>query len=146
MTDTSQPQTPAHGSHTGAAHVQAAEGVLVSADAAQVITFWLGQYAKLCAERNGAVPNGLPELQRALAESAAGSRQRECGAGVELPALPFVHEAELTTDEAAEQLGITPDAVRWHCRRQNLASRRVGRSFVIPASAVEEFARERRLA
>jgi Helix-turn-helix domain len=120
------------------AAVQRVEGVLVSAEAARVIVFLLGNYAKLAESRNGCVPDGLREVQGALAEAvAAGSRGRD-GERVAAPAvLPLSHDV-IELEQAAEVLGMKADSVRNLCRRGGLdAQKRRGRWFV-SASAVAQ--------
>lgn len=41
------------------------------------------------------------------------------------------------TAEAAEQLGIPADAVRWHYRSGNLKGRKIGRQVLITAASIE---------
>jgi excisionase family DNA binding protein len=48
--------------------------------------------------------------------------------------------AWLTLDEAAEQLGVSADAVRMRVKRGRLQSRRQGRRLYVSAASVERLA------
>jgi excisionase family DNA binding protein len=62
-------------------------------------------------------------------------------ASTEVPAahqlIALTSEACIGTAEAAELLGITVDAVRWHYRNGNLEGRKMGRQVVITAESID---------
>jgi hypothetical protein len=111
----------------------------------RMLVFWLGDYAYL-KQRPGqpGVPEGVVAAQQALAEAHAAasnsrsdSRQREQKC---LPASEFVlsgHDSWVGTSAAAALLGISADGVRWHCRRGNLESRKVGRQVMVSMASIE---------
>lgn len=131
---------PSRGSVNMAAAVRRLDVVAIDADLARVIVFWLGKYAEMASQRNGAVPAGLVEAQHALAEAAVSvgdSRQREENRSVSAETVVLGHDAFVDTATAAEALGCTADNVRDHCRRGNLSSRKVGRQHMVTVGSLE---------
>lgn len=53
-------------------------------------------------------------------------------------------ETMITINEAAELLHLTPQAVRKHCRKGNLASRTIGGMYFLTLGAVRSFGRKER--
>jgi DNA-binding CsgD family transcriptional regulator len=133
-----------------AAAIQRVDGLLISTDMARLIMHGLSGYATLAAQRNGCAPDWVAKVQYALAEPLAeslrqrepltceSSRQREVLSSAEAEILPFGYD-EITTAEAAATLGISPDAVRWHCRKGNLESRKVGRQLMVTTTSIENY-------
>ena len=50
----------------------------------------------------------------------------------------------MTLKEAAEKLGITPDALRGAIARGSLVARKVGRDWIVDPAEVERYGRENR--
>ena len=125
------------------AAIQHVDGVLVSLEAARVIVFLLGNYAKLATACNGCVPDGLVEIQSLLAETSSVSRPRD-GERVAVPAvLPWAGEDFVDLEEAVRMLGLKPDSVRNLCRRRVLAAeKRRGRWFIDAAAVAQRVERE----
>jgi hypothetical protein len=110
----------------------------------RVVVHWLGRYSDLTTQRFGCLPDGLADVQYALAEACADdsgedSRLRELSAAVGHRVLLSEHEHDVRVDTAAAaaQLAIPVDSVRWHCRRGNLDGCRVGRQLMISVSSIE---------
>jgi hypothetical protein len=125
-----------------AAAVQRVDGVLVSPDLARVIVHWLGRLSDSCTRENGCAPQGLVEVQAALAEAYAGSRTREDSAISVLGAGESKREALLDTTAAARLLGIDATTVSLHCRAGRLGQK-VGRDWVIQQCELDAFRRDR---
>lgn len=129
-----------------AAAVQRVDVIQVSVDAGHLLVHWLGQLADIGRHRNGCAPIGLIEVQQALAEAVAGggdSRQREPEGLAAAEILGLNRDTEITTAEAAAQLGLPADSVRWHCRRGNLDSRKVGRQHMVTVASIESYKRRK---
>lgn len=115
--------------------------ISIDLDLVRYIVHWLGDYVRL-KQRPGqpGAPDGVIAAQRALAEAYAAmcdSRWRERD-GLGAPELvAFEHEQQVGTAEAAAELGVSADTVRWHCRAGNLEFRRVGRQLMILVSSLE---------
>lgn len=123
-----------------------ADFIPVSRDLVKAVVHWLGDYARLKQQPGQpGVPEGVAAAQRALAEAyaATSSRQREQervdAAGLVLSG----HESYVGTTDAAAELGMPTDAVRWHCRRGNLEHTKVGRQLMVSTAAIEDFKRRK---
>ena len=44
-----------------------------------------------------------------------------------------------TVAELAELAGLTPNAIRWHCRKGNIVAEDTGRVWLIPTDAGDDF-------
>jgi excisionase family DNA binding protein len=107
------------------------------------LVHWLGDYIRIKAQPGqSGVPDGVAAAQLALAEAHASASNSSCRhESVSLMApesLVSSYEA-IGTAEAAAVLGISADAVRWHCKQGNLEHRRVGRHLMITKSSVENY-------
>lgn len=115
--------------------------VSIDLDLVRYIVHWLGDYARLKQQPGQpGLPEGLIQAQTALAEAVAAmsdSRQRERASLGISELVTSGRGVELGTTEAAAELGVSTDTVRWHCREGNLEFRRVGRQLMIPVSSVE---------
>lgn len=121
--------------------------IAITPDLVKLLIHGLGDYAKLKQQPGQpGVPVWVRPAQTVLAEAFAertGSRWRE---QERLEAGEIVmsgYDAQVGTTEAAAELGISPDAVRWNCRRGNLESRKVGRQLMVSTSSIENFMRRR---
>lgn len=105
----------------------------------RMLVFWLGKYAELAEQRYGSKPEGVVEVQSALAEAyvAGDSRQHEQDHRMAPEAITSGCDSWIGTAEAAEILGCTADNVRDHRRRGNLESRQGGRPYMISVASVE---------
>lgn len=116
-------------------------------DLARCIIHWLGRYIEFTRQPGQpGVPVMLMETQKALADAVAAidnSRQRELDRSLTPETIISGHDRRVGTDEAAAELGISADAVRWHCRKGNLDGRRVGRQVMVAVSSIEDFKRRR---
>jgi hypothetical protein len=120
--------------------------VQINPSVARRLVEWLGELAEIRRRTNGCPPIGLVEVQQALAEAVAGggdSRQREPEGLAAAEILGLNRDTEITTAEAAAQLGIPADLVRWHCRRGNLDSRKVGRQHMVTVASIENYKRRK---
>jgi hypothetical protein len=127
------------------ASVQRLDVVALHADVARVVVFWLGRYAKLAEQANGCIPAGLVEAQHAIAEAVAAvgdSRPRECSRIAGWDIADWERDELMDTTAAAAHLGLKPTTVTLHCRAGRLGQK-VGREWVIRASELEVFQRER---
>ena len=115
-------------------------GLLIpDADAAYLVAV-LG-YVVESGRRGGARPSQrLVDIHARLEAGTRGNASTRVADG--LPAIGLTG-AWLSTSEAALLLGISADAVRWHCRRGNLVSRRAGGRVVVSAASVEDMREER---
>lgn len=52
--------------------------------------------------------------------------------------------ADLTLVEAAEELGLKPDSLRWQIKRGKLRAKKVGPIWLVPRREVDRYARENR--
>lgn len=109
----------------------------------RIILGYLGDHAKVLAQRNGCAPGRLVAAQHAVAETlaAADSRQRQCDsvASAEIVASGY----EIGTGEAAAALGITAGGVRWLIDHGHLISRKVGRQHMVTKASIEQYLRSR---
>jgi hypothetical protein len=121
------------------AAVQRVDSVHITLEAARFIVHCLGRLAEMLARQNGCPPETLVIVQHALAEACAiPSRQHDLRGSTGLEVVPSGHgQPEVGTDEAAAALRCTSDNVRRHCREGNLASRKVGRQYMITAASLE---------
>jgi Helix-turn-helix domain len=117
--------------------------IVVEPALVRCLVHWLGEYTRLKRlPGQSGVPEGVVAAQAALAEAYAAtsaSRQRE---QQDLAAAEIVvsgYDAWVGTAEAAAELGISADGVRWHCRHGNLESRRFGRQWMVTAASIEDF-------
>lgn len=124
-----------------------ADSIAVDPGLVRLLVHWLGDLARLKqSPGQPGVPEGLVAAQCALAEAVAlvgDSRRRESGGvgvGVDIS---FEHDRSMGTAEAAAELGVSPDTVRWHCRRGSLDGRKVGRQLMVTAASVEALKRSR---
>ncbi len=117
------------------------DSITLTPDVARLLVHWLGDYARLKQQPGQpGVPEGLAATQCALAEAVArvgDSRRREQDGLGEPEAVAFEHEQCMGTAEAAAELGVSADTVRWHCRKGNLDGKRVGRQLMVTGSSVE---------
>ncbi|MFP1155542.1 helix-turn-helix domain-containing protein [Mycobacterium sherrisii] len=128
-----------------AAAVQRVDAVQISPDVARAIHFWLGQYIKLTSARYGCPPDGVAEVQYALAETlAADSRQREQITADCAELLALDHEAVETVKSAARRLGREECTVRWMCRNGSLAAVKRGQQWFPKTAAVDEIVAQRK--
>ncbi|WP_136245914.1 helix-turn-helix domain-containing protein [Mycobacterium intracellulare] len=116
-------------------------GMVVPGDLAALIARWLGDYAQFRRQPGqSGVPILLLEVQHAFAEygaAASDSRQRERDGLGASELVAFEGDAWMGTAEAAAELGISADTVRWHCRKGNLDGRRFGRQLMITLASLE---------
>jgi hypothetical protein len=122
--------------------IQPLQGIRISADVGRLLVHWLGQHAEICKQRYGCAPEGLADVQYALAEACAAdsgddSRQREFSAEAAVRLLPSEHDVWVDTAAAAVALGCKSDNVRDHRRRGNLVSRKVGRQHMISVQSID---------
>ncbi|WP_139043255.1 helix-turn-helix domain-containing protein [Mycobacterium lentiflavum] len=119
--------------------VRRVDAIELAADVGRLVVHWLGDYAEIKRQRYGCTPEGVVAVQHALAAaivSDGDSRQHEAeGLGL----TGVLLSAYVDTAVAAQRLGLTADAVRWHCRRGNLASRRVGRQLMVSTESISDF-------
>ena len=123
-----------------AADIQHLENAwFVSPRLLRMILEFLGDHAKVLAQRNGCAPALLVATQHAVAEkiAATDSRQRQRQGSVAAEIVASAYEPEVGTDEAAAALGITDSGVRWHITRGNLVSRKVGRQHMVTVRSLE---------
>jgi hypothetical protein len=115
-------------------------GLLIpDADAAYLVAVLA--YVVESSRRGGALPSQrLVDIHARLEAGTRGNASTRVADG--LPAIGLTG-AWLSTSEAALLLGISADAVRWHCRRGNLVSRRAGGRVVVSAASVEDMREER---
>jgi len=129
------------------AAVRPVNAIQIHPDLARRVIHWLGKYLELMRQPGQpGVPMLLIETQKALAEALAAmdnSRQREQGTSQALEIIVSGYDACVGTAEAARQLGISPDGVRWHCRKRNLESRKVGRQLMVTTSSIENYKRQK---
>lgn len=115
------------------------DGILITTDVARLLVRWLGRLTEITRQRNGCPPLGLVELQGALTdECAADSRRREQDGLGARELVAFDHEQQYVwPPEAAAELGVSADTVRWHFRKGNLDGRKFGRQLMVTAASVE---------
>jgi hypothetical protein len=115
-------------------------GLLIGdADAAYLVAVLA--YVVESSRRGGARPSRrLADIHARLEAGIRGTASTRVADG--LPAIGLTG-AWLSTSEAALLLDISADAVRWHCRRGNLVSRRAGGRVVVSAASVEDMREER---
>ncbi|WP_406813976.1 helix-turn-helix domain-containing protein [Mycobacterium sp. M23085] len=115
--------------------------IQIHPDLARCIVRWLGKHIEFTRQPgHPGVPALLIETQKALAEAVAAiddSRQREQERLATAEIVISGYDACVGTAEASAELGISADAVRWHIRRGNLASRKVGRQLMVTTSSLD---------
>jgi len=107
--------------------VQRVDAVQISPQAARFLVHCLGRLAAVLGQQNGCAPEALVTLQHALAEPESPGASDLLPLGYEL----------VDTETAANMLGLKADSVRWHRRRGNLESRKVGRQLMITVASIE---------
>lgn len=116
-------------------------------DLVRYLVHWLGDLIRIKQQPGQpGVPEGLVAAQKALAEAHAAvsdSRRQEQNRGVAAEIVALPHDADVGTAEAAAELGISADAVRWHFRKGNLDGRRVGRQLMVSARSIENLKRRK---
>jgi hypothetical protein len=119
--------------------IRAIDAVLVPhPDAAYLVK--LIDYLIETGKRQGAAPSAdLVRIRNELGTSARASARADASvtAVAAQPVLHLAADAVVDTSEAAESLGITADAVRWHWRNGHLEGHKMGRQLVITATSVE---------
>jgi len=128
------------------AAVQRVDAVQLSADVGRLVVHWLGQLAETAVQRNGCAPDGLVEVQHAIAEAIAtggDSRRRESEPAVSPELLALAQEPVIELEDAAQMLVLKPDTVRGMCRDEILAAKKVGGRWFPLAAAVQQELRRR---
>lgn len=120
-----------------------AKSISVDLNLVRCIVYWLGDYARLKQQPGqSGTPEGVVAAQAALAEAHAAvsdSRRDEADRAMAAEFVLSGHDTCVGTDEAAAALGISADGVRWHCRKGNLESRKVGRQLMITTASIENY-------
>lgn len=119
----------------------------VERDLVRYLVHWLGDYIRLKQQPGQpGVPEGVVAAQHALADACIpghDSRQHESERSAAVEILLSGHDVRVGTAEAAAELGISPDAVRWHCRHGNLDAKRVGRQLMVTTSSILNYKQRR---
>jgi Helix-turn-helix domain len=133
--------------------VQRVDGIVFSTDLVRLIIHGFRGYTDLATQRYGCAPEWVADVQYVLAEALADNARehasttcdnaRQRAVSSTTPAEILALDYEFTTAEAAAALGIRADLVRYHCRRKNLKSRKVGDQVMVRSSSVENFKHRR---
>jgi hypothetical protein len=133
MIPSTTPASDARRANISAA-VSRVDAIQISPDIARLLVHLLGKLAQYETRRNGCPPDGLEDIQYALAEAVAGSH----GASVE--AIPAHVVSELVSvAAAAAALGVEPTTVRYHYAKGNLQGTKVGTALMIDTNSLAEF-------
>lgn len=118
------------------AAIQRVDSVQISADVGRLLVHWLGQHAEWAKQRYGCAPDGIEDVQYALAEAVAGGVDSHRASIEAIPA-PLVSDL-VEVRHAAAVLGVKPTTVRWHYRSGNLSGRKVGETLMIDSHSLEQ--------
>ncbi|BCJ83963.1 hypothetical protein [Mycolicibacterium sp. TY81] len=115
--------------------VAGVSGVMISRRVAAQIVDVVDVLEELLRRRSSVLPASIRELRQELDyHSRARAEPRvNASARIDSEALPHDSTAVVSVATAAGQLGITQDAVRWHCRRgcfARVAFRKSGRWWI----------------
>lgn len=116
-------------------------GLVVSEDAAAELVAALDQLDRLAAPRGMRLSNRLSGIRRELATCTSRADIPGHASNAAAYALdgPSFELSVVETATAAEQLGITADAVRWLCRRGQLIAVRTGGRWWVSVRSLEDY-------
>jgi hypothetical protein len=119
------------------AAVQRVDAVQITPDVGRLLVHWLGQHAEWAKQRYGCAPEGLEDVQYALAEAVARGIDSH-GASMDAT-LPVEMSGLVEVKAAAAAIGVKETTVRWHYKRGNLSGRKVGQTLMINECSLAEF-------
>jgi hypothetical protein len=116
------------------AAVSRVDVIQISPDVGRLLVHLLGKLAEYETRRNGCPPDGLEDIQYALAEACASDSH-----GASIEAIPAHVVSDLIdTQAAAAVLGVETTTVRWHYKKGNLAGQKVGKTLMITSDSLEQ--------